>query len=385
MTFWNALLNHYTNVLSYENIIIFGDLNFDMLCAEKSQILNDICDIFNLSQLVKGPTCFKKVCNPSLVDVIITNKKNMCFQTTNSPTGVSDCHNIISTVVKGNLPAQKRREVTYRSYKTFDIDQFTNDLQKIKISENCTEKDLNNIYDEYEKDFKNILDKHAPIKSRYQRRKPLPCMNKELRGGPYIQYTKNRSNKNWEKCRKQRNLVTKIKRKSMKVYFLERCSGGSKSCEFWKTVKPFFSKKGNCGEQFFFFLLFENDKIVNNPNEVSNHFNIFFSTVANKIGIDAVYDSSNHQSIKEILNNREQVSDFEFNKVTIENVDNILNKINIKKAIGGDGILAKIVKNYKSYIAPQLTALVNLSIENNCFPDKLKEAQVTPIFKKRRE
>jgi hypothetical protein len=59
---------------------------------------------------------------------------------------------------------------------------------------------------------------------------------------------------------------------------------------------------------------------------------------------------------------------FSIDKVTIENVDNILNKINIKKAIGGDGILAKIVKNYKSYIAPQLTALVNLSIENNCFP-----------------
>ena len=51
----------------------------------------------------------------------------MCLKTTNSPTGVSDCHNIISTVVKGNLPAQKRREVTYRSYKTFDIDQSTND------------------------------------------------------------------------------------------------------------------------------------------------------------------------------------------------------------------------------------------------------------------
>jgi hypothetical protein len=111
----------------------------------------------------------------------------MCFKTTNSPTGVSDCHNITSTVVKGNLPAQKRREVTYRSYKTFDIDQFTNDLQNIKISENCTEKDLNSIYGEYEKDFKNILDKHAPIKSRCQRRKPLPCMNKELLEGPYIE------------------------------------------------------------------------------------------------------------------------------------------------------------------------------------------------------
>jgi hypothetical protein len=57
-------------------------------------------------------------------------------------------------------------------------------------------------------------------------------------------------------------------------------------------------------------------------------------------------------SIKEILNNREQVPDFEFNKVTIENVDKILNKINIKKATGADGIPAKIAKNCKSCIAP---------------------------------
>ena len=59
----NDFLEYFTKSLdkcfvSYENIIIFGDLNFDMLCAEKSQILNDICDSFNLSQLVKGPTCF---------------------------------------------------------------------------------------------------------------------------------------------------------------------------------------------------------------------------------------------------------------------------------------------------------------------------------------
>jgi hypothetical protein len=31
--------------------------------------------------------------------------------------------------------------------------------------------------------------------------------------------------------------------------FLERCSGGTKSGDFWKTIKPFFSKKGSSGEQ----------------------------------------------------------------------------------------------------------------------------------------
>ena len=51
------------------------------------------------------------------------------------------------------------------------------------------------------------------------------------------------------KFRKQRNFVTKLKRKSMKRYFLELCSGGTKSGDFWKTIKPFFSKKGSSGEQ----------------------------------------------------------------------------------------------------------------------------------------
>jgi hypothetical protein len=31
--------------------------------------------------------------------------------------------------------------------------------------------------------------------------------------------------------------------------FLERCSSAAKSCDFWKTMKPFFSKKSNAGEQ----------------------------------------------------------------------------------------------------------------------------------------
>jgi hypothetical protein len=53
-------------------------------------------DIFDLSQIVKEPTCFMKNSTPSLVDVILTNKKTMCFNTHNIPTGVSDCHYILS-------------------------------------------------------------------------------------------------------------------------------------------------------------------------------------------------------------------------------------------------------------------------------------------------
>jgi hypothetical protein len=66
-------------------------------------------------------------------------------------------------------------------------------------------------------------------------------MNSELRGAIYRkhmlynQYTKQRNAKTWEKFRQQRNLVTKLKKKSMKKLFFGTL--------LWTTVKPFFSKK----------------------------------------------------------------------------------------------------------------------------------------------
>ena len=66
-----------------------------MLCAEKSQTLDDLCDIFDLTNIIKELTCFKKECNPSLVDTILTNKSKSCFKSLNFNTGVSDCHHLI--------------------------------------------------------------------------------------------------------------------------------------------------------------------------------------------------------------------------------------------------------------------------------------------------
>ena len=59
----------------------------------------------------------------------------------------------------------------------------------------------------------------------------------------YSNYTKQRNGKTWKKYRKQRNLVNKLKKNSMKNYFLERCSSAAKSCDFWKTMKLFSLKR----------------------------------------------------------------------------------------------------------------------------------------------
>ena len=86
----------------------------------------------------------------------------------------------------------------------------------------------------------------------------------------FSQFTKCQGNKNWEKFRKQINFVTKLE----KTYILERCSGETKSGDFWKFIKPFFSKKGFSGEHKI--VLNESDKIINDQKELPITL-IFFS------------------------------------------------------------------------------------------------------------
>ena len=128
----------------------------------------------------------------------------------------------------------------------------------------------------------------------------------------------------------------------MKTYFLERCSGGAKNSHFWPTVIPFFSKKCKSGEQKI--VLCENNKIINSTKQVTEHFNSFFSTVSNNIGSDVSYNPSTHPSILKIKSHNNKELTFQFEKTSAGSLEKIINKINIKKATGVDGIPSKIVK-----------------------------------------
>lgn len=211
-------------------------------------------------------------------------------------------------------------------------------------------------------------------------------MNQTLRREIYkkrMAYNKfqNFKNKtNWECYRKQRNLVNKIKKKSIRNYFMERCIGGPNSKDFWPTIKPFLTNKGSHFSKDL--ILCEENKIINNQNEVAELFNNFFINVAKDIGsIDTVIDE-HHPSIKIIKENKPEKEELNFSPVDPEFVKKQINKINIKKATGKDGISSKILKLSESEISNPISKIINKSFESAVFPDKLKEAQVIPLHKK---
>ena len=95
----------------------------------------------------------------------------------------------------------------------------------------------------------------------------------------------------------------------------------------------------------------------------------------------------NHPSIQAIKTNKPNTNTdtLTFKPVTSTFVDKQINKLNIKKASGFDGISAKMIKLAKPVVTGPITSLINKSIETSIFQDQLKVAQVKPLFKNKND
>ena len=78
----------------------------------------------------------------------------------------------------------------------------------------------------------------------------------------------------------------------------------------------------------------------------------------------------------------EQRVTFQVPTITVEEVQNILESLNISKANGPDNISNRILKFHANALAPSLAALINHSLSLGKFPDAWKLANIIPLFKK---
>ena len=85
------------------------DFNIDLNKTDFGK-LEEFCDNFNLTNIVKNNTCFTKN-NKSTIYLLLT-KKPMSFQVTNTTkTGLSDCHKLISLFMKSYISRLKLKTI----------------------------------------------------------------------------------------------------------------------------------------------------------------------------------------------------------------------------------------------------------------------------------
>ena len=83
-----------------------------------------------------------------------------------------------------------------------------------------------------------------------------------------------------------------------------------------------------------------------------------------------------------IKDNLTKPSSFEFKPIKEEFISKQINKLNLKKATGCDGISTKILKLAKTTVIKPITNMINLTIKKSHFPNDAKKAVVAPLHMK---
>ncbi|XP_057310198.1 uncharacterized protein LOC130648176 [Hydractinia symbiolongicarpus] len=157
----------------YENYVILGDFN-----AEISNLhVNEFLTTYKLNSLIKEPTCFKSIDNPTNIDLILTNHPRSFCHSRAIETGLSDFHKLTMTVLKANFAKRKPKIKNYRAYRNFNNVNFRHDIMGA-LNDDKNLDDFK-MFENFKNSVLSILD-NAPRKKRYVRHNQAAFMSKEI-------------------------------------------------------------------------------------------------------------------------------------------------------------------------------------------------------------
>ena len=181
---------------------------------------------------------------------------------------------MILTSLKAHFTRLKPMNIRYRDYSRFDSEYNMQDLE-FQFSHFTDQADVNSNYDSFVTKYTEVINRHAPIKSKAIRGNQAPFMTRELaksimtRSRLKNRFNGTKTKKNWEAFAKQRNKCVKLRKTSMKSYFLKVPTGGKNTMSnkpFWKTIRPFLG--GRKSQSHNSIILEENGTIHENKQEV---------------------------------------------------------------------------------------------------------------------
>ena len=210
-------------------------------------------------------------------------------------------------------------------------------------------------------------------------------------------YYKNKSEKSFKAYKKQKNFCSRLYKKERKRFFNNlNPYFVTDNKLLWKTIKPFFSNKGNYGSQI---NLVKKDEVLQDDDLIAKELNNFFKNAVSTLNIkenrfitnrstDGITDPVDkaidkykfHPSI--LLIHLKNHDIFSFKTVEIGDIEKEINNINPKKATTSNSIPPKIFKKSSKVSASVLHKLFNDSTEKSYFPQNLKLADITPVCKK---
>ena len=129
------------------------------------------------SLLLKQPTYFKNLENPTRIDHILTNHPKRFHSSSVFETGLSEFHKLTLTVLKVFNTKREPKIIQYRDYNHFDNASFRADLLQELSHQNVQPGE----FQKFKYISSKVLNIHAPLKEKHARCNQSPFMNKQIR------------------------------------------------------------------------------------------------------------------------------------------------------------------------------------------------------------
>ena len=365
---------------AYE-ILVTGDFNINMADDRNNTKIKNLCQEYNLSQLISDSTHFTEI-SQSTIDLILTNKSETILTS-----GVGEP--FLDQNIRYHCPIFCVLDFNKQKTKSFKRHIWLFDQGNYRaLSTELTNTDWNNMKDtDVNKYANNVTEhinkctaKHIPNKVINVRPTDPSWLTTNIRKlirkrkRFYLKYKKTKANSDYDVYKKFRNHVNNEIKKSKQAEN-DKLSDKLKSNnlgpkDWWKTLKSFIkpSQSSNMPP------LINQGEVTSDNKGKAEVLNDFFSSQNN-------IDEGEATVLDDSVENR-QGNTIDSIQLTPPEVETCLRSLKTGKAAGPDTINNRILKEVSGPLSSPLCDLFNYSLTSGHFPDEWKKANITPIYKK---
>ena len=271
-------------------------------------------------------------------------------------------------------------EITYRDLKHFNEDLYLHDLFHAPFQKVEESNEVNDAVDIFYNILESVLNGHAKIVTKRVKTQAKPAwlspeINEARHKRDYFH-----KKKNFDSFKFWRNRVTELIRKAKENYYSVAVENNRNTGDIWRCIKQLIPKGSHSIPN----LLTDGTNIAETKTDVANLFNKFYTELSSNIFNCETDDPVNtFNALKEFTESKiSKTEPFIINAITELEVFQMLITLNVNKSAGVDTIGPHILKLSANIISKPIAHMINLSIATGKFPEKLKVAKVTPIYKK---
>ena len=372
-------------------LYIAGDFNIDLLKYDAHDETSNFLDValeHYLYPTISKPTRFSRSTS-TLIDNIFVSSLNEDYTAGLFISDLSD-HLPIFFISSIKTQAKQMHEIVCTTSRTLTdsaIFQFREKLATTDWTHTDKTDDVNVAYGHFISKFDSLYNESFPLRT--VKRKVYTNVSKPWITSGIMKSIKKKDKlyRVWLGCRssdaennykKYKNKLTTILRSAKTSYYRNRFAEVKHDLrQTWNLIRKVInhnkSDKDNVKE------LKIGDTVVNDKQIIADKFNEYFAHVGQNL---AKQIQPCDGSFADTITKNYTINCSMFVEPTnVFEVMNIVNDLQPNKAPGYDSYSPKVIKSVMHSIVQPLTDIFNMSFSSGIFPDRLKVARVTPIFK----